>query len=344
MRAPEISIVVPLFNEEQNVPELHRRLSESLASLRNDYEIVLVDDGSRDRTPELIDSLRRQDPRVTTIHLSRNFGHQAAITCGIDHARGHAVVLMDGDLQDPPEILGQFIEAWRDGNQVVYAIRQKRQENVFKRAAYFVFYRLLHAISDLEIPLDSGDFCLMDRTVVDAIKSLPERLRFVRGLRTFVGFKQTGIPYDRAGRHAGKPKYSFAALLRLATDGLVSFSGYPLRLVTQVGFCSALLAVALMLWALIDAIHNRTAPRGWASIVVVVLFMSAVQLISLGIMGEYVRRIFLEVKERPTYIVASIQRTEVRQATGLLGLGASSQDVFATSNPATRRPRQADAA
>lgn len=338
-RRVEVSVVVPLYNEEQNVPELYRRLTASLAALRVGYELVFVNDGSVDRTAKMIASLSRRDPRLTAINLSRNFGHQAAICCGLDHARGDAVILMDGDLQDPPEILGQFIDAWRSGHEVVYAIRQKRPEGLLKRCGYFLFYRLLHAISDLDIPLDSGDFCLMDRRVIEAIKALPERQRFVRGLRTFIGFRQTGIRYDRAARYAGEPKYSFSALLRLAADGLVSFSSYPLRLVTQIGFVSAFFAIGLMLWAAFDAIHNHTAPRGWASIVVVVLFMGAVQLISLGIMGEYVRRIFLEVKGRPTYIVGSVERQDARQTTGLLAMNASSRDVFAlaANRPSTTR-------
>jgi dolichol-phosphate mannosyltransferase len=228
----------------------------------------------------------------------------------MDHAAGNAVIVMDGDLQDPPEVLGEFVQLWREGAEVVYAVRKKRKENWFKRSGYFLFYRLLRAISDIDIPLDSGDFCLMDRKVLNVIKHLPEQQRFVRGLRTFVGFKQVGHCYERAAREAGQPKYSFRALVRLAVDGLISFSGYPLRLVTYFGFLSAALAIGLSVWAFVDALSNQATPRGWASTIIVVLFMGSVQLISLGIMGEYIRRIFLETKGRPTYIVREVHRDE----------------------------------
>jgi len=212
-------------------------------------------------------------------------------------------MVMDGDLQDPPEVIPQFVARWREGYDVVYAVRRHRKENAVKRAGYFGFYRVLNAISDLDIPLDSGDFCLMDRRVVEAMAELPERKRFIRGLRTFVGFRQTGLEYDRPAREAGKPKYTLSALLRLAVDGLVSFSSYPLRVVTYLGIAAATLAAMLTVWIFVDAFYQHTAPRGWASLIVVVLFMGSVQLISLGIIGEYIRLIFLESKGRPGYIV-----------------------------------------
>ena len=299
----EISVVVPLYNEQETVRELYRRLSDVLRALEEPYEIVFVNDGSRDATPHRIDAIAGQDPSVVPVHLSRNFGHQAAVSAGLDHAKGRGVVIMDGDLQDPPEVIPQFVQLWRMGNDVVYAIREKRKENVVKRLGYFLFYRLLQTISDLDIPLDSGDFCLMDRKAVDALASLPERCRFIRGLRTFVGFRQVGLIYERAAREAGKPKYTLGALLRLATDGLISFSSYPLRLVTQLGLLTALFAAILTFWGLADALIHHTAPRGWASLLVVMLFMGSVQLISLGIIGEYLRLIFIETKQRPTYIV-----------------------------------------
>jgi dolichol-phosphate mannosyltransferase len=211
-------------------------------------------------------------------------------------------------------VLDQFIEKWREGFDVVYAIRTRRKEGLFKRAAYAFFYRLLRAGSDIDIPLDAGDFCLLDRKVVKALRGLPERMRFVRGLRSFVGFRQTGIAYERAARHAGAPKYTLAALTRLAVDGLVGFSRWPLNLVTYLGLISAGLAMALMAWVLLDALSNRVTPRGWGSTIAVVLLMSAVQLLSLGIIGEYVRRIFLECKGRPSYIVARTRRSAGRTA------------------------------
>jgi dolichol-phosphate mannosyltransferase len=305
---PEISVVVPLFNEEENVLELYRRVVASLEALGLKFEMVFVNDGSADRTPFILSELHGQDARLVVVHLSRNFGHQAAVTAGLDHACGRAVVIMDGDLQDPPEVLGAFIDAWRKGHEVVYAVRTKRKEGPLKRLGYFVFYRLLRAVSDLDIPLDSGDFCLLDRKVVTALKGLPERMRFVRGLRTFVGFRQMGVEYERAARAAGRPKYTFRTLVRLAVDGLVSFSSYPLHLVTYLGVFTVLFALGLSVWVILDALNNKATPRGWASTMVVVLFMGAVQLISLGIIGEYIRRIFLEAKGRPTYITREVQK------------------------------------
>jgi dolichol-phosphate mannosyltransferase len=305
---PELSVVVPLYNEEANLPELYRRATAALGALGITYELVLVNDGSRDGTAELAGGLACRDGSVTVLHLSRNFGHQAAICAGLDHARGRAVVLMDGDLQDPPEVLGQFLDAWRGGADVVYAVRARRKEGPLKRAAYALFYRLWRAVSDLDIPLDSGDFCLMDRKVVAALQTLPERQRFVRGLRAFVGFRQVGLRYERDARYAGAPKYTLRGLCRLAVDGLVSFSGYPLTLVTYLGLVALVMALGLTGWVLWDAWHTQSAPRGWASTMVVVLFMGAVQLVSLGILAEYVRRIFLETKQRPTYLVARVER------------------------------------
>jgi len=300
---PVVSVVVPLFNEEENLGELHRRLSLALGSLDPCYEILFVDDGSQDATPQLIDQLQQRDGHLRPLHLSRNFGHQAAITAGIDHARGQAVIVMDGDLQDPPEVLPQFIRKWREGYDVVYAVRLRRKEGLLKRLGYHAFYRILGAIGDIDIPLDSGDFCLMSRGVVDVLKHLPERMRFVRGLRSFVGFRQVGLAYERAARDAGRPKYTFRKLVQLAIDGLVSFSSYPLRLVTYLGLVTISVAMILLLVVLVDAFYNGTAPRGWASTIVIVLFMGSIQLFSLGIIGEYIRLIFHEAKRRPTYIV-----------------------------------------
>lgn len=302
---PTISVVVPVCDEEDNLVPLHARLSAVLDATGLPAEILFVNDGSTDRTPLLLDGLLHQDSRLVVLHLSRNFGHQAAVWAGIEAARGQAVIVMDGDLQDPPELIPQFLDRWQDGHDVVYAVRRRRKEGIFKRACYHVFYRILNRISEIDIPLDSGDFSLMDRRVVEALRSLPERRRFIRGLRTFVGFRQIGLPYERDARGAGKPKYTFRRLLGLAIDGLVSFSSYPLRLVTYLGLIAATIALGLTVWVLLDAFIQQTAPRGWASTVVVVLFMGSVQLISLGIIGEYVRLIFIETKERPAYIVAS---------------------------------------
>jgi glycosyltransferase involved in cell wall biosynthesis len=307
--APDISVVVPLFNEQENITELYQRVARALQRFGVTFELILVNDGSRDATPALADALHAADPRVVVIHLSRNFGHQAAISAGIDQACGRAVVLMDGDLQDPPEVLDEFIATWRQGAEVVYAVRTKRKEPLVKRACYALFYRLLRSISDVDLPLDSGDFCLMDRKVVDALKALPERQRFVRGLRAFVGFRQTGLRYERDSRHAGRPKYTFRGLFRLAVDGLVSFSGFPLALVARLGLASLALAVVLTVWVLAAALWSQTAPQAWAGLLVVMLYLNAVQLLSLGILAEYVRRIFLETKGRPTYLVREVRKS-----------------------------------
>jgi glycosyltransferase involved in cell wall biosynthesis len=298
---------VPLYNEEENIPEVYRRVTASLEAMGMSFELVFVNDGSKDATPQLVEQLQQQDPRVVVLNLSRNFGHQAALCAGIDAARGQAVFLIDGDLQDPPEVFDQFVAKWREGYEVVYAVRQKRKENVFKRAAYFLFYRLLRAVSDLEIPLDSGDFCLMDRRGVTVLKHLPEQMRFIRGLRTFVGFRQCGVCYERAAREAGEPKYSFRALVRLASDGIISFSTFPLTLLTYLGFLSAGVGIVLTVWVVIDCWLNPATPRGWASTMIVVLFMGSIQLFGMGILGEYLRRIFLECKGRPTYILRDRQ-------------------------------------
>lgn len=300
---PTLSVVVPLYNESANIAALYRRTTAALEALGLDYELLLVDDGSRDETSERIEALRQGDPRVATLHLSRNFGHQPAVSAGLDHARGRAVVVLDGDLQDPPELIGELVRLWREGNEVVYAVRQRRREGWIKRLGYHAFYRILGAISDLDIPLDSGDFCLMDRKVVDVLTHLPERMRFIRGLRSFVGFRQVGLVYDRPAREAGDPKYTLRGLFALAVDGLVSFSGRPLRLATYLGLAAILIAVVLLIWVFHDAIANGRSPRGWASTLVTVLFMGSIQLLSLGIIGEYIRLIFLETKGRPTYIV-----------------------------------------
>jgi dolichol-phosphate mannosyltransferase len=299
---PEISIVVPLYNEEENVRELHRRVTAAMEALGLSYELVLVNDGSRDSTPKLIQQLQAADARVAPVYLSRNFGHQAAVCAGIDATRGRAVFVIDGDLQDPPEVFDRFIERWRAGYEVVYAVRRKRKENVLKRIGYFVFYRLLRVVSDLEIPLDSGDFCLMDRRVVDVLKHLPERMRFVRGLRSFVGFRQTGVDYERNAREAGEPKYSFRALFGLAVDGLISFSSFPLTLIAYLGFFTAGSAFLLMLWSVFDVgsiLSTHIAP---AVVIAAVLFVGSLQLFAQAILGEYIRRIFVECKGRPTYI------------------------------------------
>jgi dolichol-phosphate mannosyltransferase len=309
-----LSVVVPCYNEEANVANIYRRITAVIAELGVSAELLFVDDGSTDKTSLLLDGLQARDARVVLIHLSRNFGHQPAVTAGIDHARGEAVILLDGDLQDPPELIAQFVGLWREGSEVVYAVRRKRKEGLLKRLSYHHFYRLQRSISDLDMPLDSGDYCLMDRTVVEAMKALPERTRFVRGLRAFVGFRQTPVVYERAAREAGQSKYTFRKLLGLAVEGLVGFSSAPLRLVTFLGLGTGLLAFIAITAIVVEYFTHHTAPQGWSSTAVVVLLMGAIQLLSLGIMGEYVRRIFLEVTNRPTYIAREVRRTSERES------------------------------
>ena len=319
-----LSMVLPAYNEEEVLPQTYARFTAEcprFAELGLDYEIIFVNDGSRDRTAVILDELAASDPHIRAVHLTRNFGHQAAISAGLTVARGDAVAIMDCDLQDPPEVLPQFIQKWREGNQVVYAIRKKRKEWFGKRFAYWAFYRLLAAISDLKIPLDSGDFCLMDRSALDLLNALPERQRFVRGLRTWVGLKQVGVEYERDARQAGVPQYTFKSLVKLAMDGLVSFSSTPLRFATRLGLVSAVAALALGLWVIGVTIHEwnqptHKTPRGWASICCLLLLTSAVQSITLGIMGEYLARIFQEVKGRPTFLIARIMQQKTEAGAG----------------------------
>jgi dolichol-phosphate mannosyltransferase len=301
-----LSVVVPVYNEEDTLGMLVERLTRALGSIGEPWEVVFVNDGSVDRSGELLRSFHERDPRLKSVSLSRNFGHQVAISCGLDYASGKGVVVMDGDLQDPPEVLPGLVARWREGWDVVYAVRQKRKENIFMRSAYKIFYWLLKKVSYLDIPLDSGDFSLIDRRVVDLLKRMPERNRFVRGLRTWVGLRQTGFEYTRAARYAGESKYSFAKLLRLAFDGLVSYSYAPLRLLSNLGMIVSFVALAYMSYLLIARLFGDRTIQGWTSTVVIVLFLGGIQLLALGIIGEYIGRIFDEVKQRPHYVVAEV--------------------------------------
>ena len=304
-----LSVVLPAYNEQDVLSLTYQRFAAMRApldALGVEVELVFVNDGSVDRTPQLLEEFARRDHGVRVANLTRNFGHQAAVCAGLSLARGDAVAVMDCDLQDPPELLPQLIERWREGWHVVYGIRKKRKEWFVKRFGYWAFYRVLGRISDLDIPLDSGDFCLMDRSVIELLDQLPERQRFVRGLRTWVGLRQTGVEYERPARAAGEPAYTMRALLKLAMDGLVSFSSVPLRLVTRLGMLAALLAMGIGAWVIWSVVTDKPMPRGWASLACLVLLLAAVQLISLGIIGEYLSRVFLEVKRRPTYLIASV--------------------------------------
>ena len=302
----ELSLVVPLYNEEENLPELRARLG----ALLDEYpgEAVLVDDGSRDGTPGLLDELTIADPRFRAIHLSRNFGHQAAVAAGLRYSRGRAVVVMDADLQDPPELVPQLIARWREGYEVVYARRAGRErEGIAKRLLAWGYYRILRRLVGLELPADTGDFCLMDRQVVDLLNAMPERNRYIRGLRAWVGFRQTAVEFVRPARHAGEVKYTFRRSLGLALNGIISLSKAPLRLATYFGFLVSLASFALALIYFVQRLQGREAfVKGWASTVIIMLFLGGVQLLTIGIIGEYLSRIYDEVKQRPLYVVRGI--------------------------------------
>lgn len=303
---PVLSVVVPVYEEEANLPVLHERLTVVLAEAEPNYEIVFVDDGSRDRSVSVMHDLATRDPHVRVVELARNFGHQIAISAGLDYAQGDGVIIMDADLQDPPEVLPQFIAKWREGHDVVYAIRAQRKESWFKRSLYALFYRLLQRIASIEIPLDSGDFCLMDRRVVEILNGMPERNRFVRGIRSWVGLDQIGLEYERHSRYAGRVKYSYRRLVYLALDGLISFSFVPLRMITILGFIVSALSILLAIGYAIQKLTFGLNPPGFATTIVAIFFLAGIQLITLGVIGEYVGRIFEEVKQRPLYVVRQV--------------------------------------
>ena len=309
-----ISIVIPILNEQENLTQLKERLIQASPLWNEGFEIILVDDGSTDKSLEIMKSFSSNDNRFRIIKLSRNFGHQAAISAGIKMAKGNAVIVMDGDLQDPPEELPRFLKKWREGFHVVYAIRKNRKEAWYKKIAYKVFYRLLSKISDIEIPLDSGDFCVMDRKVVDILNDkILEQNRFVRGLRAYAGFKQIGVEYDRAERAAGQVKYTFKKLLQLALNGLFDFSAFPLRLATYLGLIVSFFSFFSGIFFLIHRIfdfkifgHSPADVPGIASLALGVFFLGGVTLLVLGIIGEYLGRIYFEVKKRPFYIIEDV--------------------------------------
>lgn len=306
----KISIIVPCYNEQDVLPELFARLDSAAAAWGLDHEVLCVDDGSQDRTWELLKAQNQKDPRWRCVSFARNFGHQIAVSAGLFYADGDAVVVMDADLADPPEEIFRLLEKWRAGYDVVYAVRQKRKEGGLKRLCYWTFYRLMARLVPFEIPLDTGDFCLLSRRTVEVINSLPERNRFVRGLRAWSGFRQTGVVYERAARFAGTTKYSFSKLLKLATDGLFSFSTVPLRVATYLGLSVSAFAFFGAILTLIQKLFAAQLKRvgldpvaGFPTIVISVLFLGGVQLICLGILGEYIGRIYEEVKGRPLWIL-----------------------------------------
>ncbi|MGH7885359.1 MAG: glycosyltransferase family 2 protein [Thermodesulfobacteriota bacterium] len=305
-KVPQIAIIIPLYNEEDVFPTLTSRINSLINSSDLTFEVLLIDDGSRDNTPKLMEEQAFKDDRYKCIFLSRNYGHQLALSAGLENVTAdEAVFIIDADLQDPPELLDDFYKKFQEGYEVVYSIRKKRKEGLFKRIGYFTFYRIMKLISYYEIPLDSGDFSLISRRVVDIINSMPEQDRFIRGIRSWIGFKQIGVEYERQVRAAGEPKYKFKQLSKLALTGIFNFSYIPIRLVTFLGIISFLIALFFLIYNLILKIFFHNVPQGYTSIYMAIVLFSGVQLISLGILGEYIIRIFYQVKKRPLFIVKS---------------------------------------
>jgi dolichol-phosphate mannosyltransferase len=317
--APTYSIVIPIHNEQEVLQELQRRLRDVFPNLDGDVEVLFVDDGSTDMSYPLMLEMHRADARFKVIHLARNFGHQLAITAGIDLARGDAVIVMDGDLQHPPELLPELADRWRDGYDVVYAVMTERPEGWLKRHTARVFYRLLRKLSSVEIPAAAGDFRLADRRVVEAFRAMPERNRFVRGMFAWLGFRQVAVPYAAPERFAGRSKYTLPKMIRLATDGLLSFSTRPLRLALDLGFVVSGLAFLFGVATLISKFAGAFLVPGWLSIVLVTSFVGGIQLVVVGVVGEYVGRIYDEVKARPLYLVRELHGFAHRDVYGEAG-------------------------
>jgi glycosyltransferase involved in cell wall biosynthesis len=302
------SIAVPVYNEYEILDELYKRVCQVMEGLEKSWELILVDDGSTDGSTGKILQMADMDARVKPVIFARNFGHQIAITAGIDHSHGDAVVIMDADLQDPPEVIPELVQRWEEGYEVVYAVRAEREgETLFKRLTASLFYRLIYRITDVKIPLDTGDFRLLDRQAVNTLNTMRERHRFPRGMAAWIGFRQIGVPYKRASRFAGETKYPFRKMLRLALDAVTGFSYFPLQLASYLGFfCAGISALAIPVVIVLRLTGSQTF-LGQASVLIAVLFLGGVQLISLGIVGEYMGRIYDEVKNRPLYIVRDLE-------------------------------------
>ncbi|HVO80648.1 MAG TPA: glycosyltransferase family 2 protein [Terriglobales bacterium] len=308
-----LSLAIPVYNEEAVLPELLRRTREVLDRMPGGpHEIVFVDDGSSDRTPALLTQAARQDDRICAVILSRNFGHQTALTAALDYVTGDATVAIDGDLQDPPETIPLLVEKFHEGYDVVYVQRVKRKEPLWLRACFWFFYRLMAGLSDIQLPLDSGDFGLMSRRVVEQVRQMKEHHRYVRGLRSWVGFRQIGIPIERAERQAGKSKYNVWRRFKGAADGIFAFSVVPLRAATLLGAVSIVLALLVAVYSLYAKFMLRQTVPGWTGLMVSISFLSGINLLFLGIIGEYVGRIYEEIKSRPLYVVSHVEGRNVK--------------------------------
>lgn len=343
------SVVIPIYNEADVLPVLYQRVTSTMERIGGPYELIFVDDGSSDGSTELLRELRAKDSRVKVVRFSRNFGHQIAITAGLDYSTGDPVIMMDGDLQDPPEVIPELLAQWRAGNQIVFAVRASRRgESLFKRATASMFYRILRRLTTTDIPVDAGDFRLMSRVAVDSLKPLRERSRFVRGLVSWIGFRHTSIRYIRDDRYAGVTKYPLTKMIKFALNGVFSFSFLPLQVASYIGFSVSLLSFAYLMYAVYLKLFTTQVVQGWASVIVAVLFMGGVQLVSLGVIGEYIGRIYEEAKQRPLYLVDTIAGFEqVVQP----GAGASPQGIGRPRSAqndrrgeeATRSPPQVEA-
>ncbi|MBN2174262.1 MAG: glycosyltransferase family 2 protein [Bacteroidales bacterium] len=311
-KSPVLSVVIPVFNEQEILGELHERLVKSVSGITEDFELVFVDDGSHDRTFQRLIQITQSDPRVRYIRFSRNFGHQIAVTAGLDNCRGKVIVIIDGDLQDPPELIPELYSKYKEGYKVVYARRRKRKgETFFKKFTAKIFYRLLKRITSVDIPLDTGDFRLVDREIVEYLKKMPEQNKFLRGQIAWMGFSQTFVEFERDSRKTGKTQYSLRKMFRLAMDGITAFSDTPLKFATTIGFFVSLMAFVIILYALFSHfVLNRTI-TGWTSLIISTMFIGGIQLLAIGIIGEYISRINTNMRNRPLYI---IEQTNIEKA------------------------------
>lgn len=308
---PVLSVVVPILDEIDTLPEFYHRVTETLNLAGIEYEIIFINDGSTDGSAEWLDHVRQNDERLSIVHFSRNFGHQAAITAGLDLAQGETIAILDGDLQDPPELLPQLLERWREGYEVVYAVRTQRKEHLGKRLGYSLFYRLMQKVGQIDLPLDSGDFCLMDRAVVSAMNQLPERNRFVRGLRSFVGFRQIGVPYERQARLRGNSKYTLRKLMGLATDGIFDFSRFPVQLLAYSSGIFSIGTLGFGAYFLGQSLLSGLLPPLWQWALLAFFVLATLQTLGMTILGTMIQKIFTEVKQRPSYIVREMHPSAV---------------------------------